>query len=582
MKFKNGFLALSLSLIIPNMAWANHQVGSIYINGKIYTAQDNKPLQQAIAIATDGTIVRVGSNAEIKKIADKNTQVYDLKNKVMMPGLVDSHIHALASGVEMVLATMDEAQVDIAKVENKLRQSKLDGTGVAGDVLFLNGLSSEYWELSQQLSDVFNQNEWKTQPLVLIGSDHHTAWANQAMLKRANIDTNYIKKLSPENQQTIAHDEKLQPTGFLVDFGWDAVSEKIPSVSHDLLYKGSKEAVKYYNSLGITAWMDIAANAEPNKGISNIQNTPTTLGMIPMYKELSQRGQLTARVSGLHVVNPKSTVQVFDVIESINNQYQNIENFNLVGIKIFADGVLEYPAQSAALLGQYTNSKKSGQLLFDPVAFKTIIDEADKRDMLVHIHAVGDKAVHESLNAFEYTRSKRHSQVPHSITHLQLVDPQDYKRFKQNNVIASMQLAWAYEDSFNKELVKPYISAVSYRGMYPAHSLLKHGAIIAGASDAPVSTPNPFIAMATAITRKGLDGDRLNPAEAIDRDSVFKSYTIHSAKALYLDKSIGSLEPGKKADMIVLDRDIFKVSPEQLAETKVLWTIFDGIRVYQR
>jgi len=582
MKFKNGFLAFSLSLIVPNMAWANHQVGSIYINGKIYTAQDNKPLQQAIAIATDGTIVRVGSNAEIKKIADKNTQVYDLKNKVMMPGLIDSHIHALASGVEMVLATMDESQVDIAKVEKKLRQSKLDGTGVAGDVLFLNGLSSEYWELSQQLSNVFNQNEWKTQPLVLIGSDHHTAWANQAMLKRANIDANYIKKLSPENQQTIAHDENFQPTGFLVDSGWDVVSAKIPPIAHELLYKGSKQAVKYYNSLGITAWMDIAANAAPLQGIFNITNTPETVGMIPLYKELSQNGHLTARVSGLHVINSKSTPQIFKIIESINSQYQNIENFNLVGIKVFADGVLEYPAQSAALLGQYTNSKRSGQLLFDPKVFKTVVDEADKRNMLVHIHAIGDKAVHESLNAIEYARSKRQSHVPHSITHLQLVDPSDYKRFRQNDVIASMQLAWAYEDNFNKELVKPYISTASYKGMYPAHSLLIHDAIIAGASDAPVSTPNPFIAMATAITRKGLDGDRLNPAEAIDRDSVFKAYTLHAAKALYLDKTLGSLEPGKKADMILLDRDIFKVSPEQLAETKVIWTIFNGKKVYQR
>lgn len=145
-----------------------------------------------------------------------------------------------------------------------------------------------------------------------------------------------------------------------------------------------------------------------------------------------------------------------------------------------------------------------------------------------------------------------------------------------------MQLAWAYEDSFNKELVKPYIDATSYKGMYPAHSLLVNGATIAGASDAPVSTANPFVAMATAITRKGNEGEVLNPAEAIDRDTVFKAYTINSAKALYLDKIIGTLEPGKKADMIVVDRDIFNVSPEQLAETKVVWTIFNGKKVYQQ
>ncbi|TAO94374.1 amidohydrolase, partial [Acinetobacter baumannii] len=153
-----------------------------------------------------------------------------------------------------------------SRVEAKLKQASLDGTGVAGDVLFLNGLSSEYWELADQLSNVFNNNEWKDRPIALVGSDHHTAWANQALLKKAGIDANFIQQLSPEDQQNIAHNDKFEPTGFVVDSGWDMVSDKIPSVSHELLYKGSKEAVKYYNSLGLTAWMDIAANASPNKG----------------------------------------------------------------------------------------------------------------------------------------------------------------------------------------------------------------------------------------------------------------------------------------------------------------------------
>lgn len=590
MRFKKGFLALSLGLLFINLGCANNDSAdnshaeSIYINGKIYTAKDNDALQQAVAVAHDGTIIKVGSNEEIKKLADNNTQVFDLDHKVLMPGLIDSHIHALASGVEAILATMDSSDptIEISKVEAKLKQSSLDGTGVAGDVLFLNGLSSEYWKLADQLSNVFNNNEWKDRPIALVGSDHHTAWANQALLKKAGIDANFIQKLSPDDQQNIAHNDKFEPTGFVVDSGWDMVSDKIPSVSHDLLYNGSKEAIKYYNSLGLTAWMDIAANASPNKGITNIHNTEQTLGMIPIYKELSQKGELTARVSGLHVINSKSTPQVFNIIESINSKYKNIVNFKLIGVKVFADGVLEYPAQSAALLGHYSNSNKQGTLLFDPNAFKVLVDEADKRNMLVHIHAVGDRAVHESLNAFEYARSKRQSNVPHSITHLQLVDPNDYKRFKQNNVIASMQLAWAYEDGFNKELVKPYIDETSYKGMYPAHSLFVNGATIAGASDAPVSTANPFVAMATAITRKGIEGEALNLAEAIDRDTVFKAYTINSAKALSLDKSIGTLEPGKKADMIVVDRDIFNVSPEQLAETKVVWTIFNGKKVYQQ
>ena len=502
--------------------------------------------------------------------------------KVVMPGLIDSHLHALVSGVGSVMASLDEGPIDVKRVEKTLKDSQKEGTSSYGDVLLLNGLSSEYWKLDQQLSEIFNNNEWKNQPVALVGTDHHTAWANQAMLKKAGVDKDFIKKLPAEEQRNITHNKKLEPTGFLVDSGWDVVNTKIPPLSHDLLYKGSINAIKYFNSLGITGWLDIASNASPTQGLFNINNTEDTVGMIPIYKELSQNGDLTARVSGLHVVNSKSTPKVLDTLDKINSKYKNIENFNLIGIKVFADGVVEYPAQSAALLGQYSNSKKSGHLLFEPQAFKTLVDEADKRNMLVHVHAIGDKAVHESLNAFEYARSKRQSHIPHTITHLQLVDSKDYDRFKQTNTIASMQLAWAFEDPSTSSLVKPYISKKSYDGMYPAKSLVEHGATVAGASDAPVSTANPFIAMSIGMTRFNNGGNYLNKNEAIDRETAFKAYTINAAKALRLDKTIGSLEVGKKADMILLDRDIFTVSPEQLADTKVVWTIFNGKKVYQQ
>lgn len=582
LNMKKLLLAMSLCPLAISTGWAKNGVDSIYVNGKIYTAQDHAVLQQAIAVSDEGTILKVGNNAEIKKLADADTQVIDLQQKVLMPGLIDTHIHALIAGVESVMASMDEGDISVPAVVEKLKATQKDGTAVYGDVLVLNGLSSEYWELEDQLSAVFNHNEWKNQPVALVGSDHHTAWANKAMLKKAGVDKKLVRQLSAEDQQNIRHNRKFEPTGFLVDSGWDIVSEKIPPVPHDLMYKGSKKAIQELNQFGITGWLDIASNASPLQGIFNIKNTEQTVGVIPMYQELSEKGELTARVSGLHIINSKSTAKVLDTLQTINQKYNNIENFKLTGVKVFADGILEYPAQSAALIGQYSNSQKSGQLLFDPQVFKTLVNEADQRNMLVHIHAIGDKAVHESLNAIEYARAQRQSNVAHTITHLQLVDPKDYARFKQNNVIASMQLAWAYEDGFNKSLVKPYISQSSYQGMYPAASLVKHGAILAGASDAPVSTPNPFIAMATGMLRTAPDGGPLNPNEAIDRDTAFKAYTAHAAKALGREQEIGTLEAGKKADMIVLDRDIFTVSPEELAETKVVWTIFNGKKIYQR
>ena len=172
--FKNTLLVASLCPFLVSTSWAKNGVESIYVNGKIYTAKDNASLQQAIAVSDDGTILKVGNNAEIRKLADADTQIVDLQQKVLMPGLIDTHIHALISGVESVMATMDEGEISVPAVVEKLKVTQKDGTAVYGDVLVLNGLSSEYWELEDQLSAVFNHNEWKNQPVAFLFNCFYT------------------------------------------------------------------------------------------------------------------------------------------------------------------------------------------------------------------------------------------------------------------------------------------------------------------------------------------------------------------------------------------------------------------------
>jgi predicted amidohydrolase YtcJ len=187
--------------------------------------------------------------------------------------------------------------------------------------------------------------------------------------------------------------------------------------------------------------------------------------------------------------------------------------------------------------------------------------------------------VRESLNGIAQARKDRQSGVTHSITHLQMVNPKEFARFKPLNVIASMQLLWASADDYTTDMIKPYVSALAFRYQYPAHSLLKQGATIAGASDWPVSTPNPFNAMAQAITRVGPLGV-LNADERLDRDTMFYAYTLNAARTIGLEKQIGSLTPGKQADFIVLDRDVFSVDNKALHDTQVLQTWFGGRQVY--
>jgi predicted amidohydrolase YtcJ len=219
--------------------------------------------------------------------------------------------------------------------------------------------------------------------------------------------------------------------------------------------------------------------------------------------------------------------------------------------------------------------------MFDPEKFKTLVTTADQNGLLVHVHAIGDRAVTESLNAFETARIVNgNKSLPHSITHLQIVLPQDIKRFATLNVLPCMQLLWATADHYTVELVKPYIDPSLYNNHYPAKSLIDAGATVCGASDWPVTSANPFEAIRTAETRRG-DLGILNEAERVTRMDMIKAYTINAAKALWMDKMIGSIEEGKQADFVLVDRDVMMADSESIGNTKVIWTMFGGEIVYE-
>ncbi len=335
-------------------------------------------------------------------------------------------------------------------------------------------------------------------------------------------------------------------------------------------------ALNYYKQLGITGWMDPLANELPGADVKN-----DSLGLLPVYKDLSERGELTVHVAALLMASSKARPADLDELDQVRQQFLGVHNLTLPGIKVFADGVAEAPAQTAAMLEPYKNTGMRGELLLDPATFGELVSAADARGWLVHVHAIGDRAVREALNGIAQARHDRASGIPHSITHLQMVSPQDYPRFKALNVIAAMQLYWAAADESNMALVKPYVDAMAFMHTFPARSLLKHGATLSGASDWPITTPEPWKAIYQAVTRKGPKGV-LNAAEAIDREQMFQAYTLNAAKAMRLDHEVGSLKVGKQADMIVLDRDVLTVAPAALRDTQVEQTWFAGKQIYAR
>ncbi|HBO6052647.1 amidohydrolase [Pseudomonas aeruginosa] len=553
----------------------------VLVNGRIFTAEQTQPQVQAMAIQ-GGTILATGNNKEVLALADSNTEILDLAGKRVMPGLIDTHSHAIYGGLSLSSASMKDTVVDLPELEQRLRQWRHDGSARLGpEILQVQGMNSEYWARVEELGQRFNHGEWAETPLILMGSDHHTAWVNARMMQMAGIDQPLLASLPEAERGTIGVLANGQPSGFLVDAGWDRVSAILPPIDTATLMKGAQAAVRYYNSVGVTGWMDPAANASPGQAVFDIKPTEHSTGVLPGYKALAEKGHLSAHVAALLVANPKSRPADLEVLEKVRQQFAGVPNLTLPGVKIFADGVLEFPAQSAALIDPYNNSHKQGELLIDPQHFGKLVTAVDQRGWLMHIHAVGDRAVRESLNGFEQARAAGNSDIAHSITHLQLVHPREFARFKKLNVIASMQLLWATADEYAIDMVKPYVSAFAYHYQYPARSLLKAGATIAGASDWPVSPANPWLAIAQASTRQGNKGV-LNASETITRDVMFFAYTLNAAKTLRLDDRIGSLAEGKSADFAILDRDVFSVSEQALSETQVLATYFAGRKVYQR
>jgi predicted amidohydrolase YtcJ len=282
------------------------------------------------------------------------------------------------------------------------------------------------------------------------------------------------------------------------------------------------------------------------------------------------------------MVNPRNEpAKELEIAQKMRQQYAGIPNLTIPGIKVFADGVVEYPSQTAALTKAYKNTGRSGDLLFEPSRFAELATAADKQGLIVHVHALGDRAVKEALNGIEAARKANgDSHLPHTLTHLQIVDPEDFPRFKQLGVIAAFQLLWAAAEPDTIELMKPYLDPELYRWQYPARSLLDAGATISGASDWFVSSPNVFWAIYQAETRKGPEGV-LDAGQCMPREAMLYAYTRNSARAMNQQDKIGSLAPGMQADMVLLDRDVLTVSPKEMRETKVLWTMVGGMTVYR-
>ena len=378
-------LKLLLLFFFPLLLSAQEK---IFYNARIFTADANHPFAEAIAISGK-KIVAVGRTNDVQKAVGTAAEMINCNGNFLMPGFIDSHIHAIGGGKGLTKANTSDKLVAVNELVIYAKNVLQKKEGMTGDVLVIFGINISTWSHLDEIIQQFNEGEFSTQPVVLHGSDGHTLWANKVMMKRAGLNKEFIETLKPEDKIFYGITKEGEPNGFANESGQDIIRGAIPKDKD--YHKAAEKTMEYCNGLGITAWLD------PSAGNTNSKQQD----YLDAYAWLINTGKLTAHIAATIVSDADADPQKqIDVIKALEKKY-NRENFNIIGCKIFADGVIEHPTHTAALSLPYTGTNSKGVLMFDPKKFTQFAIAADKQNLLVHVHAIGDRAVTETLTGLK-------------------------------------------------------------------------------------------------------------------------------------------------------------------------------------
>jgi predicted amidohydrolase YtcJ len=529
----------------------------VILDGDVQTMDSAQPQARALAVK-GGKIVYVGGNAGAHEWIGHTTRVLRVAGATVLPGLIDTHIHVMEGALDQGKCSFGDKPLDVAQIRPIILECAARSPGNGWVVVMqLNaaGFIADNHDLDTILKD---------RPLLLWAADGHDAWVNSEALKRAGISR---KSVDPP-RGTIVRDRHGEPNGLLVDAALDLASRLIDKPGNAERERALLSTLDDLAKAGITSYMEANASEET----------------VRSYVQLAHKQQLHAHVVMALRSDGIDSEAEFTRLKALRALAATEPLLRADFIKLFADGIMEFPTQSAAMLEPYLEAngrpgRNLGPTYLSTEVLTQFIRHADGEGFNVHIHAIGDRAARIALDAYADARAHG-SQRSYSIAHLELVDPQDLPRFKTLNVYASLQLQWASPDNYSVEAVLPYIGAARQQRLYPERSLKNAGATIVGGSDWNVSTFNPFEAMAIAISRRNPaepQRGELGVNETLPLHDLFGAYTIEAARMVGLDARLGSLQAGKAADLIVLDRhlDDTSASSEVLA-TKVRYTFMNG------
>jgi predicted amidohydrolase YtcJ len=531
----------------------------VFTGGPVHTADAAR--RRATSVAVRGErIVAVGHD-EVKELIGPRTEVVDLRGRLLIPGFQDAHVHPVGGGLELGQCDLSGA-VTLAEYQRRIRAYADDNpdlpwiTGGGWSMEAFPGGTPTRHMLDELVAD---------RPVFLANRDHHGGWANTRALELAGVT-----RATPDPADgRLERDADGTPTGMLQEGAMRLVGDLTPRPTLEEQVEALLRAQRLLHSYGITAWQDAIVGANP-----------ATADPGPAYLAAAERDLLTARVVGaLWWDRERGAEQIDGLLEQRERLTKG--RIRATSVKIMQDGIAEN--FTAAMLSPYCNcSAGSGLSFVDPRALKEYVTELDALGFQTHFHALGDRAVREALDAVQAARATNgwRDTRPH-LAHLQVVHPDDVRRFRELGASANIQALWAAHEPQMDELTIPFLGAERAGRQYSFGDLLRAGATLVAGSDWPVTSADPIQGIHVAVNRRhhGDDGPVFLPQQRLDLGSALAAYTAGSAYANHLDDT-GTIEPGKLADLAVLDRDPFAAPPEEIAETRVLSTFVGGIRVH--
>ncbi|MGH2637033.1 MAG: amidohydrolase family protein [Actinomycetota bacterium] len=568
-----GGLLLASSLP-PFARAADGPADFVLRNGFVWTLDYRVPTASAVAVR-DGWIVYVGSDSGVRDHVGPGTEVIDLKGRMAMPGIHDGHVHPMSGGRALTAASLFYAQLSLQEFLDAIAGFLADSAVDEPD----GWLRVGQWD-AIAMGDLPDRHDLDgldtARPIIVFSLDGHIALVNSRALEIAGVTG--ATPDPPDGE--IERDAQGDPTGILYDGAIGLVSSVIPPPTVEQNTRSLRAAFRLMGRRGITSYLDAAADPEDLAAVA----------------ALSDAGRLTLRPSLALFVSPESLEQpnaLVGELEDLRAAHAR-PDVTVIAAKLFFDGVIEYPTQTAAMINPYrvnTGTEADphwepgdsiGPTYFPPEIANPGIAALDAAGWQVHIHAIGDRAVRSALDAIEHARSVNGDLGHrHTLAHIEAIHVDEYARFSQLGALASMQMQWAERDSYTMKRLKPYIGRSRWKRLYAAGSLEAAGARLCGGSDWPVDPLLPFRQIEMAVNRtadeiyRG-DDEALNPEQSISLRSSIAMHTLNSAYQLHQEGTTGQIGAGHKADLVVIDRNLFAVHLTEASTTEVLLTMVEG------